>query len=152
MIRNLVRCTLAAVLCASLGLPGQAESAVGGSAGAPGVSAVGLLGRGRTDSDVSVSPRSAPAQGQFLATTAAASPAPAIGRGRSDSDVDVGIHKPGQWGKKPATPPVGSDTPPLPGTRHTPEPASLALLSIGALGCAAVGGLRRRKNRRDAES
>ena len=77
----------------------------------------------------------------------------ARGTARPDSDVDVGIHKPGQWGNKPATPPVGSDTLPLPGSgsRHTPEPASLALLSIGAFGLAA-GRLRQRKTRSETTS
>ena len=149
MVFKVIRCALAAVLCASLHLPAQADSIVGGGTGAPGFSAAGILGRGRVDSDVSARP--APAQGQFLA---ASIPAPSgRARGRSDSDVDVGIHKPGQWGNKPATPPVGSDTLPLPGSgsRHAPEPASLALLSIGAFGLAA-GRLRQRKTRSETTS
>jgi hypothetical protein len=147
MVFKVIRCALAAVLCASLHLPAQADSIVGGGTGAPGFSAAGILGRGRVDSDVSARP--APAPGQFLA---ASIPAPSgRARGRSDSDVDVGIHKPGQWGNKPATPPVGSDTLPLPGSRHAPEPASLALLSIGAFGLAA-GRLRQRKTRSETTS
>lgn len=157
MVAALIRSALAAAVLVSIALPACAESVVTGGVRAPapggGFRAAGLLGR--VDNDVDT--RSGPANAQFLSANSHNS-----GRsgfrgpgGRFDNDVDSGgaAHHPGQFKNPPVTPPVGSETPPLPGSRSAPEPASISLLGLGAISCVVAGGLRRRRlKRRGAET